>query len=90
MRAYPSWAKQEAADSYGNVACNSCGAIQSPHFVACIYCCNHDTLLLTEEWHGTDEGGGWELAAECASCGKNFGFENDYLISKYQLTRKPT
>ena len=56
--------------------------------MACIYCCAHDTLSLTEDWKGSDESGGWGLEAKCADCGKNFGFDNEVLISGYQLTRK--
>lgn len=90
MSDYPSWAKQETADRYGSVACKMCGRTQSPHFMACIYCCKHDTLSLSKGWHSTDGGGGWGLEAECAVCGKNHDFDNDTLIRDYQLTRKPT
>lgn len=72
-------------DEYGNVACADCGKMQSPSFTACIECCQHDELRLREEWHGPDDGGGWELDVECTVCGKNFGFSRDDLIENYKL-----
>lgn len=84
-KAWPEWAKKEDVDKYDNVACQICGKIQSPSFRTCIYCCKHDELGLTEEWN---EGGGWELDAECARCGKNFDFSRQELIQVYKLVRK--
>ena len=85
---FPAWANKQFADEFGNVACKVCGNVQSPTFKACIVCCKHDELELTEEWHGLDDGGGWELGVECAICGKNFDFTRDYLIRNYKLVRK--
>lgn len=85
---FPEWAKQEAVDKYGNVACKVCGKIQVTDFGACIYCCAHDEFELTEKWHGPDEGGGWELDVECSICGKNFDFSRQELIQNYKLVRK--
>ena len=75
----------ETADGYGNATCKVCGRIQSPGFHACIYCCKHDELRLTEDWH---EGGGWELDVECSNCGKDFDFSHDFLIQEYKVVRK--
>ena len=85
---WPTWAKQEAADSYGNATCAACGHVQSPSFQACISCCKHDELRLVEDWHGADEGGGWELDVECSICGKNFDFSRDLLMREYKVVRK--
>ena len=81
----PPWAKP-GADEHGNVACASCGKFQSPHFKACIHCCPHIGLNLTEEWHGPDDGGNWELEAHCATCGRDICREE--LIGGYKLVRK--
>lgn len=84
---WPEWAKPEATDQYGNVACKVCGHIQSPTFNACISCCAHAALNLTEDWHGPDDGGRWELEAVCSKCGKNF-FSLEELLRGYKLVRK--
>lgn len=87
-KTWPEWANQEDADKYGNVTCKVCGKAQSPYFRACIYCCNHDELTLTEKWHGSDEYGDWGLDVECSICWKNYDFSNKDLIQKYKLVRK--
>ncbi len=84
------WAVPGWTDGYGNCKCAKCGKVQSPTFKACVKCCSHDTLNFVEEWHGPDEGGGWELDVECADCGKNFDFNRDEIIYNYQaIRRKP-
>lgn len=84
------WALPYPQDKYGNVACKRCGKLQSPFFKACIGCCDHEELNPTEEWHGPDDGGGWELDVECAICGKNFDFSRSEIIRNYKLVlRKP-
>ena len=84
----PSWAKPGAADEFGNVACAVCGKVQSPRFDACVSCCKHERLAFTEGWHGADDGGGWEIEAYCAVCGKNYDFSNETLIRDYQAVKK--
>lgn len=83
--ASPCWALPEWRDGSGNVKCATCGKIQSEHFRACVDCCNHEELELTEEWNGPDEGGGWELDVECKICGKNYDFRRSDLIARYKL-----
>ena len=85
LSATPCWALPEWRDSYGNVKCVKCGKIQSDRFSACVECCKHEELELTEEWHGPDEGGGWGLDVECKMCGKNYDFRRDDLIARYKL-----
>jgi hypothetical protein len=80
--------KDNPVDEYGNVVCKICGNVQAPNFRACIYCCGHDELEITVEWHGSGEWGRWELGAVCASCGKDFDFSRDYLIRNYKFVRK--
>lgn len=85
LSATPCWALPGWRDSYGNVKCSTCGKIQSDHFRVCVECCKHEELELTEEWHGPDEGGGWELDVECKICGKNYDFRRSDLIARYKL-----
>ena len=82
------WAFPDWTDQHGNVKCQKCGKVQSPMFRACIACCPHDTLYFTEDWHGPDEGGGWELDVECADCGKNFDFSRSDIIANYKAVRR--
>lgn len=91
MKAYdqiPDWARPEFLDKYGNVACKVCGKEQAPSFRACIYCCKHDELELTEVWGGTDDCGGYEFDVFCQTCGKDFGFDRNELIRNYKVVRK--
>lgn len=83
----PEWAKPGIFDKYRNVFCKVCNESQSDSFPACIKCCHHDELEITEGWHGADEGGGWEIEAVCVTCGKNF-FKQSELISDYKFIRK--
>ena len=85
---WPEWALPGEADEYGNAKCRECGGVQSPSFRSCIYCCPHDNLAFTEKWYGPDDGVGWGLAVECATCGKNFGFDLDTMIGQYMAVRK--
>lgn len=82
------WAVPDFVDEWGNVKCAKCGRVQSNSFTACIWCCNHDTLKFTEDWHGTDDCGGWELEVECAVCGKNFDFKREEIMRNYIAVRR--
>ena len=81
------WALPEL-DKQGNATCKTCGKKQSPSFKACIGCCTHDELDFTEDWHGPDDGGGWELDVECAFCGINFDFSRHVLMREYRAVRR--
>lgn len=78
----PEWASQ-FADSDGNAVCKDCGKVQAASFKACIYCCKHNELDFTEDWHC-----GWNLDVECAICGKNFDFSNETIIREYKAVKK--
>ena len=88
MAKNPRWARPGAADEFGNIACKKCGYIQSPSYRACLKCCPHNRLALTEGWHGDDDGGGWELEVECAKCGKDCDFGRKTLMRDYAVVRK--
>jgi len=80
-----SWKVLGWSDEYGNVKCSTCGRVQSPAFKACLDCCQHDTLDFTEQWI---DNAGWALDIECSECGKNFGFNNRYMIANYKAVRR--
>jgi len=71
-------------DKYGSVKCEKCGKFYSPSFIKCPRCCKHNELELTEEWHLD----GWELDVTCSECGKNYGFDRQWLINNFKLIRK--
>ncbi len=75
-------------DKHGNVKCEKCGRWASETFKKCPHCCEHNELELDEGWHGSDEEGGWELEVVCLECGKNYDFDNDWLIENFKLVRK--
>jgi len=76
------------ADKYGNLQCSECQKSYAPIFKRCPHCCPHNELELAEEWHGQDEGGGWELGVECSDCGRNYDFPRDFVINNFKLVRK--
>ena len=75
-------------DEHGNIKCKKCGKFSSENFKKCVHCCPHNNLKLVERWHGPDDAVyAWELEAECSDCGKNYGFDNKYLINHFKLVR---
>ncbi len=77
-----------SVDQYGNNRCNQCENFYSSHFPLCPHCCPHNELELTEEWHGGDNTGGWELAVVCTTCGRDFDFPREWLMLNFKLVRK--
>lgn len=96
---FPKWADKNWSDKFGNVKCKTCGKIQSPitsEFAAqkpssikkaCLECCKHDALYFAEDWHGSDDCGGWEIEAQCPDCGKD-DFPNETIIRDYKAVRR--
>lgn len=72
----------------GENFCDVCGKNQADSFKACIHCCPHNELNFTEDWKGSDECGSWELAFECAACGKNFEFQRADILRNYKAVRR--
>ncbi len=79
------WAVPGWTDEYGNVKCKKCGSLQSPGRAACAKCCPHNTLKFVEDWHGY--GYGWQLAVECADCGK-WDLPIEKIIREYKAVKK--
>ena len=83
---WPAWAKERLKNIPKRCACEVCGGVQSSSFKKCIFCCKHNELELREDWHGTDDEGGWELEVVCSNCGKD-SFNNDEIITGYKLVK---
>jgi len=74
-------------DEFGNVQCPKCSGYYAPEFPSCPKCCPHDALNFVEDWHGPDDGGGWELDVVCSVCGKNW-WAREEVIRDYKAVRK--
>ena len=67
-------------DKYGNILCPRCNKYYASDFKKCVRCCLHNTLEFDEEYDI-----GWRLCVKCRECGKNYGFDNDYLIKNFKI-----
>ena len=72
-------------DKYGNIKCLKCRNFYSPSLTNCPDCCKHEKLDLTEEWTDSD---GYKLDVICTTCGRDYGFDNEWIINNFKLVRK--